>query len=182
MPRPKTKTELLTAAQTQYEKMLALIDSMSEADQVAPFSYDAETAGKEAHWQRDKNLRDVLVHLNEWHQMLLVWVAANQGGTSQPFLPEPYNWRTYGELNIVFWQKNQATEYTAAREMLQANHAAIMAMIESFSDEDLFTKGRLTWIGGSTLGSYCISTTSSHYDWAIKKIKLQIKALKQDRA
>gem|GEM_PF-5899634 len=27
---------------------------------------------------------------------------------------------------------------------------------------------------------YCISTTASHYDWAIKKLKEQIKALSRD--
>lgn len=46
-----------------------------------------------------------------------------------------------------------------------------MGLVEPFSDEELFTKGYLTWTGNSTLASYWISATSSHYDWAIKKIK-----------
>ena len=41
MPRPKTKDDLLIAAK------------------------------KEAHWSRDKNVRDVLIHLYEWHQLML---------------------------------------------------------------------------------------------------------------
>lgn len=27
------------------------------------------------------------------------------------------------------------------------------------------------WVGGSTLGSYFVSVTASHYDWAMKKQK-----------
>ena len=38
-------------------------------------------------------------------------------------------------------------------------------------NEELFSKGTYKWVGGSTLGSYFVSTTSSHYDWAIKKLK-----------
>ncbi|MDE8687868.1 radical SAM protein, partial [Streptococcus gordonii] len=30
------------------------------------------------------------------YKLLLNWVHSNQKGQEQPFLPEPYNWRTYG--------------------------------------------------------------------------------------
>ena len=46
-----------------------------------------------------------------------------------------------------------------------------MELIEVFSDEELFTKRFFSWTGTTTLGSYCVSATSSHYDWAIKKLK-----------
>lgn len=65
------------------------------------------TAGKETHWSRDKNLRDVLVHLYEWHQLLLDWVQANLDGENRTFLPEPYNWKTYPAMNVEFWKKHQ---------------------------------------------------------------------------
>ena len=34
------------------------------------------------------------------------------------------------------------------------------------------------WVGGSTLGSYFVSATASHYDWAIKKLKAHQKKCK----
>lgn len=46
-----------------------------------------------------------------------------------------------------------------------------MEKIEEASNEELFQKDVFSWVGGSTIGSYYISVTSSHYDWAIKKIK-----------
>ena len=42
---------------------------------------------KEAHWKRDKNLRDILIHLYEWHQLILNWVNSNQNGEEKPFIP-----------------------------------------------------------------------------------------------
>ena len=82
-------------------------------------------------------------------------------------------------MNVGFWGKHQSTAYEQSRDMLKNSHEAVATLIETFGDEDLFIKKRLPWVGGSTLGSYGISVTSSHYDWAMKKIKAQIKALKE---
>jgi hypothetical protein len=178
MPRPTTKAELLVAANAQFDKLFALIDAMPEGEQTAAFCFDADKAGKEAHWKRDKNIRDVLIHLYEWHQLLLTWVGANQNGVNKPFLPEPYTWKSYGDMNVGFWEKHQSTSYERSREMLKESHNAVLSLIGGFSDEELFEKKHFPWTGTTNLGSYCVSATSSHYDWAIKKIKTQIKALK----
>lgn len=91
MARPTTKIELLTAANTQFEKMWKLIDGMTADEQTAKFCFDITEKDKEAHWKRDKNLRDVLIHLYEWHQLLINWVNSNRSGDSiTPFLPAPY--------------------------------------------------------------------------------------------
>jgi hypothetical protein len=180
MPRPAAKPELLIAANTQFDKLFALIDTMPKSEQTAAFSFDTDKAGKEAHWKRDKNIRDVLVHLYEWHQLLLNWVRANRHGDDKPFLPEPYTWKSYGNMNVGFWEKHQSTSYEQSREMLKESHKEVAALIDTFSDEELFTKKHFSWTGGTTLGSYCVSATSSHYDWAMKKIKTQIKALKEN--
>ncbi|NLW79007.1 MAG: ClbS/DfsB family four-helix bundle protein [Ruminococcaceae bacterium] len=156
--------------------MWQMIDSMPEAERNATLDYGRDFHGKEAHWPRDKNLRDILIHLYEWHQLLLHWVNANQNGEAAPFLPPPYNWKTYAGMNVAFWEKHQSTSYNKAVALLKESHKAVMALIESFSDEALFTKKHFLWTGASTLGSYCVSVTSSHYDWAMKKIKQHLKA------
>lgn len=182
MPRPTTKQELIAAANTQFEELFARIDAMPEGEQTAAFCFDVDAAGKEAHWKRDKNIRDVLVHLYEWHQLLLNWISANQSGESKPFLPEPYTWKSYGDMNVGFWERHQSTAYERSREMLKESHKAVIALIETFSDEELFEKKHFSWTGTTNLGSYCVSATSSHYDWAMKKIKVQIKALKEENS
>ena len=165
MPRPATKQELLTAAEAQFAKLWKLIDGMPEGMQNAAFAFE----------DRDKNVRDVLVHLYEWHQLLLRWVKANLAGDARPFLPPPYTWKTYGEMNVEFWKQHQGTAYEKSRELLPRSHKDVMALIEGFTDEQLFTKQYCKWTGTTNLASYCISATSSHYDWAMKKIKNHIK-------
>jgi hypothetical protein len=78
MSRPTTKPDLMLAANEQFEKLWNLIDTMSEEEKSATFIFDEKTGSGEAHWKRDKNLRDVFIHLYEWHQLLINWVSANQ--------------------------------------------------------------------------------------------------------
>ena len=132
---------------------------------------------KEAHWKRDKNIRDVLIHLHEWHNLLLNWVDSNQAGIEKQFLIDGYNWRTYGAMNVAFWEKHQGTSFENSLKLLEDSHLKVMTLAETFSNDDLFSKGVYTWVGGSTLGSYFVSATSSHYDWAIKKIRKYKKSL-----
>lgn len=175
MSRATTKADLIIAANEQFDKLCKLIDTMSDKQRNATFSSEMAMAGKEAHWSRDKNVRDVLVHLYEWHNLLLNWVNANSSGKTKPFLPEPYNWKTYPAMNVEFWKKHQNTPFINAYKMFKGSHKNVMALIEPFSNDELFAKKTFAWTGTSTLGAYCVSATSSHYDWAIKKIKVHIK-------
>lgn len=177
MARPTTKEDLIKAANTQFDKMLKLIEALPGAEENIEFCFPEEfiKKQKEAHWKRDLNLRDVLIHLYEWHQLLIKWVEINQKGEPASFLPEPYNWKTYGEMNRDFWEKHQSTPYFDAKKMLLESHKKVIELIDRFSNEELFEKKHFAWTGTTSLGSYCVSATSSHYDWAIKKLKQHAK-------
>ena len=178
MARPQTKEDLLIAAKENYEKLNTLIAKMSDEQLTTPFDFSKDEKKKEAHWKRDKNLRDVLIHLYEWHQLILNWIESNQKGEEKPFLPEPYNWRTYGDMNVEFWKKHQNTSLEDATKALQKSHKEVLKLAENFTNEELFSKKVYKWVGGSTLGSYFVSAASSHYDWAIKKLKAHQKNCK----
>jgi hypothetical protein len=177
MARPTTKKDLIQAADSNFEKLWQIIDSMSEKDLKIEFDFSDDIKKKEAHWKRDKNLRDVLIHLYEWHQLLLNWVKNNMSGNKSNFLPEPYNWKTYGEMNVEFWKKHQSTKLENAKRMFNESHKSVSELIQSFSNDELFMKKKFDWTGTTTLGSYCVSATSSHYDWAVKKLKAHIKRI-----
>ena len=171
MVRPQTKENLMIAAKENFEKLNTLILKMSDKELTTPFDFSKDEKKKEAHWKRDKNLRDVLIHLYEWHQLILNWVESNQKGEEKPFIPQPYNWRTYGGMNVEFWKKHQNTSLEDATKALQKSHKEVLKLAENFTNEELFSKKVYKWVGGSTLGSYFVSATSSHYDWAMKKLK-----------
>ena len=178
MARPQTKENLMIAAKENFEKLSILISKMSDKELTTPFDFSKDEKKKEAHWKRDKNLRDVLIHLYEWHQLILNWVESNQKGEEKPFLPDPYNWRTYGDMNVEFWKKHQNTSLEEATRALEKSHKDVLELAEKFTNEELFSRKVYKWVGGSTLGSYFVSATSSHYDWAIKKLKAHQKNCK----
>ncbi len=175
MPRPHNKEDLLKAAQEKYESLMSLIDGLSEKELNTPFDFSGQPSKKEAHWSRDKNVRDVLIHLYEWHQLLLDFPKNNKGVTDKKaaiaFLPADYSWKTYGAMNQMFWKRHQETSLEAAKAMFKKSHADAMKLIEGYSNEELFTQAYFPWTGNAALGDYCVSDTSSHYAWAIKKIK-----------
>ncbi|MDP8079942.1 ClbS/DfsB family four-helix bundle protein [Phocoenobacter skyensis] len=175
MARPKTKEELVEVANINFEKLWQLIYSLTEKEFMTEFDFSANPKLKEAHWRRDKNVRDILIHLYEWHQLLLNWIIKNQAGEVVSFLPAPYTFKNIAEMNIKFQEKHRNTSYEQAVKMLKDSHNKVMDMVDSFTNEELFTKKYFSWTGTTSLGSYCISGTSSHYDWAIKKLKMHKK-------
>ena len=176
MPRARNKEDLLKFAAENYAKLMELISNMTENQMNTPFDFSGDASKKEAHWGRDKNVRDVLIHLYEWHQLMIQFVQNNTNSKIiRPFLPAEYSWKTYGAMNVMFWNRHQNTSLDDAKKMLAESHKKVLALAEKYSNEELFTKKHFSWTGTSDLGSYFVSTTASHYDWAIKKIKLHCK-------
>ena len=169
MARPTNKTSLLTQGKENYDKLINLIASLSPAEQLGEFPFE----------DRDRNLRDVLIHLYEWHQLYLAFVEANLTKEAvTPFLPTPYNWKTTAEMNVALQKKHQQTTLDEAKNLLADSHQKVLDLIETFSNEELFTKKYYNWTGTTSLGSYSVSATSSHYDWAMKKIRQYKRGLK----
>ena len=168
MPRPTNKAELIDAANAQFEKLFTIINKMSEEQQNAPLGFE----------DRDKNLRDVFIHLYEWHKMVESWhkIGTLEGGTPQ--VPgEGYTWKTLPDLNMKIWEKYQDIPLEKSKEMLKDSHKMIMKLVEPHSNEELFERGVYKWTKSSTLGAYFVSCSASHYEWAMKKIKKQLKTL-----
>ena len=134
MPRPKTKEDLMVTAKENYEKLNILISKMSDEELDTPFDFSKDEKKKEAHWKRDKNLRDVLIHLYEWHQLLLNWINSNQNGEEKPFIPKPYNWKTYGNLNVEFWKKHQNTKLEESKEIETTIKEELEEVLKEFNN------------------------------------------------
>lgn len=179
MSRPQNKKDLIEAATTEYNKLLDLIGAMTDKELNTPFDFSNSPSKKEAHWKRDKNVRDVLIHLHEWHELTLKWISSNKSGVRKPFLMEGFTWKTYGGMNEVFWKNAQKVSFDKAMEEFQESHQKIMKLIESMPEEEMFERAAYDWEGTSNFASYFISNTSSHYNWAMKKIRVHKKNVKE---
>lgn len=174
----RNKEELQVAARENFEKLNDMIDSMSEVEMNTPFEFEETPSRKQAHWKRDKNVRDIVIHLYEWHKLLIRFVDRNMNGENVQFLPKLYTWKTIGIMNNEFYQKHQETSLDEARKLLEQSHADVMERMEQFTNEQLFLTKAFKAVNSSTLGAYFVSNTSSHYEWAMKKIKAHKKNCK----
>ncbi len=161
MPRPTTKAELLDACAARHAALLRLLDGASPTLLAAPFAFD----------DRDRCVRDVLGHLHEWHLMMLDWYEVGMAG-GRPSIPAPgYTWRTLPALNAEVWARCQERDLHATRTALEGSYAQVLALVAAHSDDELFTKRRYAWTGTTSLGAYLVSSTCSHDDWAIRKLR-----------
>ncbi|MDM1384421.1 ClbS/DfsB family four-helix bundle protein [Myroides marinus] len=161
MSRPTNKTDLLALSSNLYDKLVSTIESLDKTR----LNEDFTTISL------NKNVRDVLMHLHEWHIMFLSWYEVGMAG-GKPIMPAVgYSWKTTPELNIAINQKHQNISALESIDKFKESHLKVIQIIKQHSDEELFEKKRYTWTGSTSLGAYLISATSSHYDWALKFLK-----------
>ena len=134
---------------------------------------DREFSGACEHW----SVKDLLAHLDAWHTMFLTWENAGSQG-EQIEMPAPgYGWSDTPALNADIYDRTKDDDWVEVESRLRASHAAILAVIDRYTDDDLFTKKRFSWTGTTSVGSYAVSATSSHYAWASKLIRRYAKQL-----
>lgn len=161
MPVPKTQDELLQQIQENYRKLNELIDAYSVEEQQADFPPGT----------MNRNIRDVLAHLHQWHIMLNEWYQIGTSG-DKPIMPaEGYSWKDTQALNRKIWEDYQGVELEQIRKKLNESFLLIQEIIHNHSTEELFTKKHFHWTGSSSLATYIRVNTSSHYMWAFKLIK-----------
>lgn len=169
MPRPKSKEQLLELWQENFDKLFDIINSFSDEEKLKEFIFDNN---------RDKNIRDILVHLHEWHLMMLNWYKIWMNWWKPEKPAKWYTFKTIKSLNKVIWEKYQNTTFKESVELLNKSFLDVRNIIKNHSNEELFTKQKYKWTGTTSMGSYLVSATSSHYDWGIKMLKQKVKFLK----
>lgn len=161
MPRPKTKVELQNLSRENYSKLIKYIDTFTDNEKYAEFPEGT----------MNRNIRDVLAHLHEWHLMFLEWYEIGMQN-EKPDMPAPgYTWRELPKLNKKIWEDYNDADLDKIRELLNESYSEIQKIIERHTNKELFEKKRYKWTGSTSLGAYLVSATSSHYDWAYNLIR-----------
>jgi len=165
MPKPKSKEELLVASQENYKLLINLIDSYSKEDLQRQFPKGT----------LNRNIRDVISHLHQWHLMILDWYKVGMKGSKPDMPAKGYTWQTLPDLNKKIWKDCQSIEIETAKDQLVKSFKKVQSLISKHSNEELFEKKRYHWTGSTSLAAYLILNTSSHYNWAYKLIKKSMK-------
>lgn len=165
MPKPKSKDELIELSQKNFKKLSDLVSSYSEEQLHREFPKGT----------MNRNIRDVLAHLHHWHIMMLNWYEIGMKGEKPDMPAKGYTWKTLPDLNKKIWEDYQNTNLEDVKKLLDESYKKVHSLITNHTDKELFEKKRYKWTGSTSLGAYLISNTSSHYDWAIKRIRKSMK-------
>lgn len=166
MPRPTSKAQLIEQTVTNYDKLQVELEKMTSADMIKVQIVEAWTA------------KDILAHLFAWQQMVLNWYAIGKNG-GEPITPsEKYTWREIPALNQEIYETYRDCPLEDITEKFEASHQQVLATIETIDNDELFTPKIYKWTKSTTLGSYFVSATSSHYDWARKEIRHGLKKIR----
>ena len=156
------KENLLIDSEKNFNTLLAIMESVPSRKR----SISIETQ------DRDKNFRDVVMHLYEWHAMLERWYREGMDGDT-PFMPAPgHKWSRLKLLNEQIWENYQDVTLNQAIKKLKLSHERIMNLIKLHTNEEIMTKRQYKWTKTSNLFSYFSANTTDHYNWAIKKCEV----------
>ena len=161
MSRPTNKPELLAQCKINYGNLLDFIDSLpiQKREGTFPEGY------------LNRNIRDVLAHLHQWHLMAARWYKEGMAGNKPDMPAKGYTWKTMPELNREIQKKYSRMEFEKVKLLLAESHQKMNDIITRHSNDELFEKKRYAWTGSTSMAAYLTSATSSHYDWALKLIK-----------
>ena len=178
MPNPTNKQELVAAMADGYAKMNEQIAKMSEEEISAPFDFAADPKKCGVRWQYDRCLRDLLIHLYEWQVLMREFVNNIREGHPRDYLPDEYR-KNYHEMDKMLVEKHQNTPLEEAKRLLQETHEEMLRLAESFTEEELCTKGYYKNTYTTDMAAYFVSVTSSPYGQAVKLLKTHQKNLKK---
>ena len=164
MPRPTSKTDLLETMTVEYQKLQALLQPLNESRMTQ--------AGVCGDW----SIKDMLGHLTEWQRMVLSWYQDGAAGKDVKTPAPDLKWSEIPILNQRIYEQYRDVPLADMRQQLEASHAATRQVLEGIPDEALVTPRFYRWTNTSTLLSYFVSCTSSHYHWACTEIRKWLRA------
>ena len=148
-------------SEENFNKLIDYIENLSQDEQEKEFPEGS----------LNRNIRDLLAHLHHWHIMMLKWYEVGMSG-KKPVMPaEGYTWKTLPDLNVWINNKYQYITLSEAKALVNKSYDQTRNLIETHTNEELYTKKHYKWTGTTSLGSYLVSATSSHYDTVFKLLK-----------
>jgi hypothetical protein len=163
MARPLNKTQLLDAAQNEYQKLEKYLSTLTPGQMITPPAPGEWSA------------KDILAHLYEWQQMFFRWYEAGLRGESPTVPADGYKWSQLPALNQRIYETYRDAPLEEVLKLFRSSHRKTMDLVAALPEADLFTPGRWSWMNQNTLSAYINANTGAHYRWARTEIRARIK-------
>jgi hypothetical protein len=153
MPSPRSRA-LATEADAALAEVLRRADAAREVELGAAY--------------RDRRVADVLAHLHAWHLIFDGWTAQDRSGSVPAYPAEGYTWKDLDALNDALYAAHRDRPYEALRSMLVTSHRLMLALLDSFTEEELMNPEAFAWLEGQSLGAVANECLAAHYEWALR--------------
>lgn len=127
-----TKTELINAIQTSYQKLRTEIDSI-------PLDMSEEKSMEGQIKNTKMSFNNLLSYLVGWGELVLKWNTIYTTERRIPDLPDTgYTMSDWGKLAERFYKEYEDQDFKKLTKQLDAVVARIITMIESKTDKELY--------------------------------------------
>lgn len=155
----KDKADFLNTVDLEWNRFLELLKSLDAADREKP-----------GVWGDGWTVKDMMAHIHEWHNMVLLWHKQGQKGPVE--MPAPgYKWSETPALNHAIYERYHSTSAAEAEKKMKATHKKLYDLAVSLSEKQLLEPAQFAWCGKNAITTYMAAAIISHYRWGQKKIK-----------
>ena len=172
------KIEIISVMAESYAKLNEQIGKMTDDELNTPFQFANDSKKCGGRWIYDQCARDLLIHLYEWQVLMREFVKNIREGHQRDYLPDEYR-KNYHEMDKILVEKHQRTSLSDAQRLLSQTHEEMLKLVDSFSEEELFTKGYFKCTYTTDIAAYFSSVTTSPYGQATKLLKTHQKSTKK---
>lgn len=151
-----SKSALLEAMQTEYEKWEELLSRLDEATMLRP--------GATGTWA----IKDVIGHIISWQKLTLARLEPIT--RDEEYVPSGPK-KTIDEWNAQFYLEN--SKYSLAELLAEAPvvYGQVVALVQKLSEEELNDPNRAKWLDGTPAWKWIEGNTYEHYQEHIGAIE-----------
>ncbi|WP_300058334.1 ClbS/DfsB family four-helix bundle protein [uncultured Roseobacter sp.] len=120
-----TREELIRITQKDYDKLIKLIEPLSESQTL--IKDDDETS-----------IKDVIAHRAHWIELFLGWYADGQAGKEVHFPSKGYKWTDLKRYNADLRARQTDLDWAGAVSALEAAFDRLSSFIATKTDADLY--------------------------------------------
>lgn len=107
------------------------------------------------------SVKGVLAHRSEWGRMMIDWYTTTTRGKTPAVPSAKYKWNQLKKLNADIQSRFKDTPLEEIEAEFRRVHNRLFELLESASEEELFTKKNYAFTGTSDLAAYFNSATRS---------------------